>query len=174
METIIQEFKQGSKDFEQHLLVMDEDQFNTKPAAGSWSAGQVCQHVHKSDSAILKALYGPTEETDRDPGEKIKGLRAIFLNFSHKLKSPDFIVPDDRSFRKDELIHSFRLIRTKLTEAFETLDLSPTCLSLPPELGPMTRLEVLHFVTVHTIRHIHQLEKIKSLLSNANDAKPRF
>ena len=38
------------------------EEINTVPFGGGWTAGQVAQHVHKSDQGMLMELTGPVKE----------------------------------------------------------------------------------------------------------------
>src|SRR5579859_2252379 len=71
----------------------DENTINIVPFEGSWSGGQVAEHILKSASGILAALEGATKPADRDPEQNVGQLRGIFLNFGIKMKSPGFIIP---------------------------------------------------------------------------------
>ena len=69
----------------------DEDQFNLIPFEGSWTAGQVTQHVTLSISGFEKIMNGSIAETERSPDALKQKIKEIFLDFTTKIKSPDFI-----------------------------------------------------------------------------------
>ena len=53
-----------------------------------------------------------------------------------------------------------------LIDAATTLDLSVICTDFElPQMGHLTRAEWLYFVSYHTRRHLHQLQKIEAALS---------
>lgn len=138
-----------------------EEDINTIPFEGSWTAGQVGEHIYKSISAISHSLQGAVKKTDRDPGEKIKAIGDLFLNFDFKMKSPDFIQPSELPHDKTLLLRCLTLITSEVQEHIATQDLSATCLqSALPGFGDLTRLELCYFIVFHTQRHIHQLKKI--------------
>lgn len=142
---------------------LDESKINTVPYEGSWTAAQLLRHVEKSTDGMAKALSMESKPAERDPGERIPELKRVFLDFTHPLKSPDFIVPEDRIYVKteslEELKESFELFKKNATGA----NLNELVEGLP--LGPITKLEMLHFVLYHTQRHLHQLKKIVAALS---------
>ncbi|AWH85024.1 hypothetical protein HYN59_07745 [Flavobacterium album] len=138
-----------------------EIELNTVPFEGRWTAGQVGRHIFKVINGMDQLLYTPTERVDRDPEERAAGIRDLFLDFSTKMKSPDFIIPEDKQYDKQELIKSLQEANAKMTKAAKNSDL--TQLAPLPEGNPLvgnSKLEIVHFVTYHTIRHNHQIEKI--------------
>lgn len=138
-----------------------EEELNTVPFEGSWTAAQVGRHLFKAENGIDGLLLAPAESADRDPEERAKELRDTFLDFSIKMKSPDFILPEDKEYDKEELIHSLQEVKDKIIPATQKTDL--TQLAPMPEGHPLagiTKLEMVHFMTYHTMRHNHQLEKI--------------
>lgn len=144
-----------------HLNIFTQDEANIKPPGGGWSAGQVGQHLVKSFGGVPDLLKGRAQATDRDPAAKIGMIKSDFLDFSNKMKSPDFIIPEDRIYNIIELETSLRNILEAIQEASRQLDLSATCLEFEfPVYGYLTRLEWIVFVICHGLRHSYQLEKI--------------
>lgn len=71
---------------------------------------------------------------ERDAAERIPELRSVFLDFSKKMKSPPFIVPEEKVYDKqstiDALNDSFNLFNknvdeTDLTELIEGVSVRP-------------------------------------------------
>ena len=135
--------------------------FNTAPFEGSWTPGQVVEHIYLSTWGILKAVNGEVAPTERDPRQMVAPLRDAFLNFNIKMQSPDFILPSDDPKDKSSMMQSLKDTFAGLAEAARTQDLLVTCLDFDmPTVGHMTRLEWLSFAIVHTQRHIWQLKKM--------------
>ena len=149
------------------LDTFDAQSFNTVPYTGSWTAGQVADHVYKSVANISRVLNGNTRPADRDPWQIQPMLEQVFLNFERQLSSPEFILPGNGPFSKDSFIALFRIVANDIDGAMQALDLTALCLDfeLPGGIGHLTRQELIYFVVVHTQRHIHQLEKIHKVLS---------
>jgi hypothetical protein len=136
-----------------------EEQLNTVPFEGSWTGGQVAEHLLKS-AGVADVVFGRTAPTSRPPDENIAALR-IFLDFSIKMKSPDFILPSDGHHPKKPLIDGLQGRWQRMGEAADKLDLRETCLDFEmPNVGHLTRLEWLSFQVFHTKRHLHQLRNI--------------
>jgi hypothetical protein len=123
---------------------LDENKINTLPYKDSWTAGQLFRHVTKSTDAMSKVMRMDSKRAERDPAEKIPELRKAFLVFSHELKSPDFIVPEEGLYEKqaanEELTKSFEQLKENTNNA-NLFDITE---NLPP--GAITKLEMLHFV----------------------------
>lgn len=139
----------------------DADKINIKPSENEWSAAQVARHLIKANSGLPGMLNGEKKETDREPDEMIGRIKSDFLNFGIKMEAPDFIVPEDKNFDKNELIEKLEQIKSNITKTVEETDLSKTCLSFEfPVYGFLTGIEILSFAVYHTQRHLKQLEKV--------------
>jgi DinB superfamily len=141
---------------------LEKNDVNAVPYKDSWTAGMLFRHVSKSLNAMSGAMRSDARPAERDPGEKIPELKKTFLDFSTKMKSPDFIVPEDGPYEKQAvtaaLNESFLLLKASSVNA----NLSDLVTGLP--LGDITKLEILHFVLYHTQRHLHQMKKICNAL----------
>ena len=156
-------FKQATQELITVLTAFDQDQVNSIPSTGGWTAGQVGEHLFKSDSAILNTLYGPVKETTREPDEYVDNINGQFLDFSTKMQAPDLIIPAyDVYHDKPTLIMALKSNRDLIGNAIQSLDLSLTCTDpvLSDIVGEWTRQEYINFVISHTHRHIHQLKNI--------------
>ena len=152
------------------LSSIDEKKINVIPFQDSWTAGELAQHMIMSNSGFDELMNGPVKETERNPDELIERIKTAFLDFSHKMQSPDFVVPPKRDYNKHDLLHSLEHIRQRLGKTLEESDLAKTCVAFEiPVLGYLTRLEAAHFVLYHTKRHTHQLKNIATTLATSND-----
>jgi phage-related protein len=140
------------------MLSVDENKINTIPFEGSWTAPQLLRHVTKSIKGMAKAMLMDAKPAERDPGERIEELKKIFLDFSKKLNSPDFIVPEEGIYERRPTIDKLNESFNQFKENANSANLNDLVEGLP--LGPITKLEIIHFVLFHTQRHLHQMEKI--------------
>jgi hypothetical protein len=141
-------------------------QFNQVPFEGSWTAGQLAQHLTLADSGFPALATGPVSDTDRAPDQMVAPIAESFLNFEIKFESPDFIRPEMRDYDKDEMISGLKKIKADIASAIGDLDLTKTCMAFAfPVLGNLTRYEAANFVIIHTTRHIHQLKNIYNVLN---------
>lgn len=145
------------------------EQVNSVPFAGSWTPGQVAEHILKSSKGLPKMLLAETEPGTRPADEKIPAIRNLFLDMSLKMKSPEFNQPSAGPHDKQVLLDSFLTVKNRLEEASSMLDLSAVCKQFEmPGFGFLTRLEWLAFVSAHTQRHTHQLKNIFQILRPAH------
>lgn len=151
------------------LSSVAEEKINVVPFEGSWTAGQLAQHMIMSNSGFVELMNGPVKKTERNPEELVEKIRAAFLNFTIKFESPDFIRPPKIHYNKEQLLFSLNNIKEQLIQTIETSDLTKTWTTFElPVLGYVTGLEAVHFVLTHTQRHIHQLKKIIGKLATNN------
>lgn len=161
---ILQDLTQTKAELLAAILAIDEQKFNAVPFEGSWTAGQLTDHLLKADD--VSVLYAETQPSERPIDEKVQAISDIFLNFELKLTTPARIVPSDDHQEKQAMLKALGDAFDKLIEAANTLDLSPLCMSwVIPAFGPLTRLEFLWLYNVHTIRHTRQLKKIAVALA---------
>jgi hypothetical protein len=142
-----------------------DENFNEVPFEGSWTAGQVSQHIKLAAGNLLQLLHGNTQKPSRKSDEKIEQLASIFLDYTHKMKSPDFILPPMKTYGQKPFVQFFENLNANLEIAAAKLDLSQVCLDFElPNMGTLTRLEWIAFVLFHTRRHTHQLENIMAVI----------
>jgi DinB superfamily len=142
------------------LSSFSEEQLNTVPFEGSWTPGQVGDHLLRS-YGITEVMNGRTKPADRPADAHVELLKKVFLDFEIKLKSPDFIIPTNEHINKNELLENIAKRAASIINAAQTKEPTEICLDFEmPNVGTLTRLELTCFVLVHTQRHIHQLENI--------------
>lgn len=160
---VITELENSLNEFQQLISSFDEKQINERPFEGSWTPGQVAQHIVMANSGFGEVLNGPVAATERAPDEQVEKIKNDFLDFSLKMEAPDFIIPYDKEYSKDSLLNALESMKANVSKAVSDLDLTQTCLAFElPVYGRLTRLEAIYFVIYHTQRHAHQLKKIKS------------
>ena len=143
------------------LAGFSQSEINITPSSGGWSAAQVGRHLYKSSNGTDELLKAQSETAGRQPDEKVDWLKQIFLNFETKLNAPDFIIPEDKEYNKNELIISLEDTNKKIVEAAKEANL--TDVAPLPEGHPLmgiTKLEMLYFITYHTMRHNRQIENL--------------
>ena len=155
------EFNSTFENFYKLISSLTEEQINTVPFDGSWTAGQLARHVFKSYAGFLQAINGPIKPTDRNPIELNEKSKSLFLNFITKMKASPFITPEEIQYKKEELLNSLKGIHNKLFDSAQKLDMSMTCTLFEiPTFGYLTRTEAVYFVMYHTQRHNQQLKNI--------------
>lgn len=114
---------------------LSQQELNTVPFEGSWTPGQLSEHLEKSCG--IDTLYAETADTNRDPASMIAPINAMFLDFSTKMQSPGFIYPRGDHYEKEVVCRILKTRWTDIRQAATTLDLSKTCLAFEfPRLRP--------------------------------------
>ena len=158
--TILKAYDEVTSTLLEMIASMDNEQLNVKPDKNGWTAGQVGDHLDKSYE-VSKILTGVVTDTERPADQKLPEIRELFLNFDIKMDSPEAIVPTNDHIDQKSLLASLKDKIQWVNTNCRDMDLSKTCLDFEiPEYGPFTRLEWIGFNTVHTQRHVHQLEQI--------------
>lgn len=142
-------------------------QFNEAPYEGSWTAGMVVEHISKFEEGVLETLRKQSEPTERNPAEKVEQIESIFLDFSMKMTSPEFVEPTPGNKNRAEFVQRLERCLKSAREMAEANDLSLIYNSFSiPTMGDFTGVEWMAFFVAHTKRHIHQLNKIHQSLIN--------
>jgi hypothetical protein len=174
-EQLILDFNETTQELLSTISSFRQEEFNKIPFEGSWTAGQVAEHLFKSESNIPNVLKGNSKITERNPFEKTAIIESVFLDFSKKLQSPEFILPSSDPKNKEDLIKGFETTRKELRNLIETSDLTKTFTDFPfPQIGELTGWEWICFAVSHSKRHIRQLkniaEKLKASQTQVDDA----
>jgi len=150
-----------TSEFVELISSAESTTINTVPFEDSWTAAQLASHVTKSNKAITQALNMEGKTAGRNPDERAQELKAIFLDFTAKFQSPEFILPTKKTYQKEEVIEKLKKSIEQLDDVRNKVNLSEI-ISLPA-FGEITKLELLYFVLYHTQRHIRQLRNILRL-----------
>lgn len=143
------------------LATIDETIWDKNPSEKSWSVGQVMEHILKANTGLGDFVGKNVVETDRPVDEKVAFLKSVFLDFSLKMQSPDFICPVEAKHDKQKQLNGLIAIKNEIVQIIETLDLSKTCMNFElPTFGYLTRFEWINFALFHTQRHTQQIRNI--------------
>ncbi len=161
--TTLMEFEATIANLYQTIDSFPEPLLNTIPFAGSWTPAQVIDHINLANSLMLELINNPGKESNRNPMEKVELYTSLF---SGKEEAPDFILPSSQPITKAELLSKLADTNAAIINAINTTDLSLIPLDFEyPELGEVTRLELCHFIILHTQRHTRQLQNIVKIIS---------
>lgn len=163
MQTLAEELSAVKAELTRLVNAVDPKDTDRIPFEGSWTAGQLLEHIDKSIGP--KILSGNTVLVDRPADEKVALIKSIFLDFSTKFEAPDFIVPTETVHDKDVLLDSLVSKYDELIHAAQTMNLQEECQDFEvPGMGKFTRHEWIAFYIAHTQRHLHQLTNINTVL----------
>ena len=168
---LLQDLDQTEQEFYTILASFAPAQVNAVPFEGSWTAGQVAEHILMSESGIPEAVLGSTEETDRPVAQYVPVIESIFLDFAAKYQSPEFIIPSSGPHDQQELLKAFKTERAAIRVIAANEDLTLTCTDFEfPQIANLTRWEWLQFVLCHSKRHARQLRNISEKVSSRTDS----
>ena len=157
---LIEELAKAAAGLREGILAFSPEQFRQQPAAG-WSAAQTAEHILKSVAGIPALLKGHNVPANRDPLEKLPTIKGIFLDFSTKMQSPEFILPSPTPPSQNELNQQLNQKFDEVKETAGSAELENLFTEFPfPGIGEFTGYEWLAFVTAHTQRHTVQIGKI--------------
>lgn len=135
-----------------------QEALNKVPFEGSWTAGQVAEHIIICGSAIPDKQ---TKVSGRPFDEKAASVAELFLNFDMKFEADPFLHPKQAVHHKEEVLQKLQKMEVRHKATAEMADLQALCLDMElPGFGHLTRYEWLRFVLVHTQRHTRQIERI--------------
>jgi len=143
------------------IRALDDEKLNTVPYKGSWTPAQLVRHLLKSVSGIGPLIDQPLKPAERDPSERILQLKQNFLDITKTMQSPEFIAPEKMHYNKGSLISEFEAALSPLTK-LKDVNLNELITGLP--LGPITKLEIVHFIFYHLQRHLIQMKRITEAL----------
>jgi len=140
------------------------DTLNKLPFEDSWTIGQVAEHIILCSRDIPDRQV---KEAERPYNEKEPALKGIFLDMEQKSKAAPVVTPQLPPHHKKILLEKLNVNKIFLTKIIHEKDLKQLCLDMEfPFMGYLTRYEWLHFISVHTRRHLNQIRNIQQYLSN--------
>jgi hypothetical protein len=161
---LLESLDETSSELFKAVSLFDEENINTVPFKGSWTAAQVTEHVMLSNRAMIQSLEEEGRAASGNIDEGVAKLKEIFLNFDSKLQSPKFILPTQEMYNREQLIAELKDSVEQIKKLSARIDVSE--MIDHRVFGEITKFEILHFVVYHTQRHIHQLNNIFQHLKN--------
>lgn len=161
-EVVLKEIEDRFSKLKSILSAFSDEELNRVPFDGSWTAGQVAEHIIKSASGIPDEKTAPA---DRPFDEKISAIRDMFLDMNSKSKAMPFLQPEQSHYRLEELLSTFNRLQDQHLNWAKEKDLEPLCMDMElPIFGYLTRYEWIRFIMVHLQRHTMQLENIYKMI----------
>lgn len=158
---VITIYSDAVKRFLTAVNAVDEQRFNQIPFEGSWTPGQVAEHIVLALQGMPQMLEN-ARPTSRPANEKCDTITRMFLNFDLKFKAAPGIVPSNQAKDKQQLINRLQQVNNAVLKAAQLHNLSQECTMVEvPTLGFLTRLEWLCLSARHIQRHTHQLTQMQ-------------
>ncbi|WP_239616898.1 DinB family protein [Cohnella mopanensis] len=161
----LQEIKQQLKETRDELLGilngLSRDQLNKQKDSNSWSIGQICQHLIKTEELYAIAIRRGLKSKEESFIEK-KSLEFL-LDRSKKLIAPDIAQPTDEILEYPEIVEKLNQSREKLNEilnSIEDLSVLHRRHFTHPVFKEMLLIEWVKSIYLHEQRHIKQINEI--------------
>lgn len=164
---LIDEMENAHRGFLHQLSRFSEQELNRVPNEGSWTAGQVTEHIIKSNGGILnKLLNGDVTSITRPYDEQVDLIKNIFRS-EDKIKTAPVLEPGQPPHELDDLLKSLRQQKDQQLETINQKDLKELSIELqfPPAPNGLTRYEWFIFMIEHTQRHCKQIASIYNKIS---------
>jgi hypothetical protein len=136
--------------------------FNHKPTANAWSAGEIAEHLLLFDIRTETVFAGKTVASDRDPQQQVEAISTRLGNRENKIDAPAPLIPSATAKEPEALIEKIRKQRSVLMKLVEQMDLTRELPDFPHRLfGALTPIEWINLTILHCERHIKQLKELK-------------
>lgn len=162
LKEIYQKLKETRDDLLGVINGLSKEQLNKQKDSNSWSIGQVCQHLIKTEELYVVAIKRGLKSQEDSLLEN-KPLEFL-LDRSKRLIAPDIAKPTDEILEYQEIVARLSNSREKLYEILNSVE-DPSVLSrrhfTHPVFKEMLLIEWVQSVYLHEQRHIKQINEIK-------------
>lgn len=159
---LVKEIENVHNRFNNALSLFSKEELNQIPFKGSWTAGQIAEHIIKSNEKILSQLLnGKAKSTNRAYDKEVKAIQDIFRS-KVKMKSATALEPTQTVHYLESLFSTLKNQKEHQIETIKEKDLTALIpeLDFPPSPDGLTRYEWLHLMIEHANRHRKQIENI--------------
>ena len=160
IESVLDDLEGSTKMLMEELSAFSDHHFFQRPAEGSWSAGEIAEHIllleTRSNEGMLTARPG-----NRPFDLKIIPMRDGLREDEKKYAAPSIVFPKGESKNKESLLDALVQQREVLKSMIRQMDLSLITEFRHPVIGSMSRLEWVYFHIYHTERHVRQLRSLR-------------
>ncbi len=166
-EELIVEIENVNREFTQRIYQFSKQELNKIQKEESWTAGQVTEHIIKSNGGILtQLLNGDATPTTRPFDEQVDLIKNIFRS-ENKMKTAPVLEPTQPPHDLEDLMKSLNEQKAQQFETIKEKELKELSseLHFPPAPNGLTRYEWLIFMIEHTRRHGKQIENIYKEIS---------
>lgn len=150
------------QDLDRTLSRFSAETLNAVPFEGSWTAGQVAEHIIKSQLHIIAPLSeGPASTADRLYDEEVNTIQEIFRDKESKTKTDKSIAPGPPPHNFKTLLGTLQKQKEQQIEIIKTKKLEELSDTLEfPGIGQLSRYEWIHMMIEHGQRHRRQIDTI--------------
>lgn len=150
------------KAFANQVSQFSEQALNNSQNAERWTAGQVTEHIIKSNGGILaQLLKGDAQPVTRPFNEHVELIKNIFRS-EDLMKTASNLEPGNPPHNLEDLLKSLEKQKEQQLETIQQTNLNEISseLQFPPTPNGLTRYEWLVFMLEHAHRHLKQIKVI--------------
>ncbi len=159
---LVDEIENTHREIFHQLSRFSEQEINSVKNEESWTAGQVTEHIIKSNGGIInKLLHDNVTPITRPFDEQVDLIKKIFRS-EDKMKTALVLEPGKPPHKLNDLLKSLLQQKEQQLQIINENDLKELSIELqfPPAPNGLTRYEWLIFMIEHTQRHCKQIESI--------------
>jgi hypothetical protein len=135
--------------------------FNQKPADGKWSAREIAEHLLLLDQKLNVILSTTPIDPERDPQQKVSLIQTALLNRTNAYTAPTYLLPTGPDQEPATIAQQILTEREKIMAYTTANDMNLLYHEVKhPMLGRLTGVEWIHFLIVHTERHLEQMREL--------------
>ncbi len=147
------------------LEVLDQcsSELLSKKVGEAWSILEILEHIFLTERLVYVMLLRPSsKQAEKEEVIGQEKLQKLIVNLrARKLKAPDSLEPKGKIKSKEEFIKLFSEQRASLMLDVEGAKIQISLASyVHPFLGEMTIRDWLHFIPLHSKRHLEQIKDI--------------
>ncbi|MXV51679.1 hypothetical protein GS399_11910 [Pedobacter sp. HMF7647] len=162
-----------SDDFLNFLKKISDEDFQKTPADGVWSYSEVYSHIFDLNLMSLMPIERCIRSHKTVTGTTKLAARLVFL-FGRfppvKLKAPENLGAEIKKMSKEEASNLVIDFKHKLEAVVPLIKKAPANQRVQhPRLGPLTAVQWLRFIEIHTKHHYKQLLRIQKMLAGQPD-----
>ncbi len=170
---LINEISTFHQALESVLSGFSAETLNTVPFQGSWTAGQVAEHLIKSQRHVIEQLTeGQVSAGDRLYDHEVSTIQEIFRNKENKAKTDKSLVPGSPPHNLKILMETLQKQKEQQIGIIKTKELEEFVATLEfPGIGHLSRYEWIHMMVEHGQKHRGQIHTIFKKLYGVDHQK---
>jgi uncharacterized damage-inducible protein DinB len=171
---VLEMLDHNSRRFLDDIRPLTVDQWNFKPAPGTWSVAEIAEHIYRAEG-LLRSIAQKSLQSKAEPEKAaaLQGKESAMISLSEnqdvKADAPEVLYPTGAFATKELLKAAFQQVRAD-TRAYvaSTNDSLKVHVAYHPQFKDLTAYQWLVWIAAHANRHTAQIEAVM-----ARDTFPR-
>lgn len=160
---LVESLQGGGQALVEAVIDLTPAQWAFRPAAGSWTIGEVCEHLELTERMILRRLDSAGAEGLAQAAGKDQFVVKAVTSRRTKVPAPEAMVPQGAFASPDVFLAKFQATRNDaLARAQDPLlDLRGIC-AFHFALKELDGYQWLLMTASHTLRHLAQIRELRA------------